>query len=235
MVTEPRPADSWPEHPYPGNWPAHSYVVDTEAMVHRVRVNRSGPSGWAVSSAEGVVDLDEWLVAAGRPPLRERRPVLSFGSNRCPAKVARQGGPMLNLACTTSGLAAVWTHGTRGDGQVVATLVGAPGARSDDVVSLCTDEEMALLDQVEGRGTGYDLVELDPDQVRLEDGSNPARVAAYVGLGRHRWPVAGDDGHPVALTAMSQEEIAAWRATGPGHWEHDPAHPYRPLGGRSPI
>src|SRR5437868_4968713 len=112
-----------------------------------------------------------WLRRAGRPALAGRTPVLSFGSNRCPSKVVRQGGPFVNLECRTTGLAAVWSHGTRADGQTVATLVTAPDHEAVFFLSMCTDEEVELLDVVEGRGLRYDLVPLDPTQVVLEDGS----------------------------------------------------------------
>jgi hypothetical protein len=211
-VTDPRPASDWPEHPYPGDWPDHSYVVDDDAMVHRIEVDPDAPSGWAVRSAGDSVCLDQWLKQAGRPGLAGRTPVLSFGSNRCPSKVVRQGGPFVNLECQTRGLAAVWSHGVRSDGQTVATLA-----------------EVELLDVVEGRGLRYDLVPLDPSQVVLEDGSSPEAVAAYVGVHPDRWPVAGDEGHPVLLNTMTQEEVGLWREQDPAHWYPEPHHPFGAL------
>ena len=185
-------------------------------MVHRIEVDRETPSGWAVSSSGASACLDEWLREAGKPGLAGRTPVLSFGSNRCPSKVVRQGGPFVNLECQTTGLAAVWSHGARGDGQTVATLVTAPDHEAVFFLSMCTDAEVELLDGVEGRGLRYDLVPLDPEQVVLEDGSSPEAVAAYVGVHPDRWPVAGEEGHPVLLTTMTQDEVGLWRETGPG-------------------
>lgn len=226
----PRPAADWPEDPYPGSWPDHSYAVEEDGLVHRVEPDAAAPSGWVVRSAPQAECLDDWLAAHEQVPLRERTAVLSFGSNRCPAKVVRQGGPFVNLACRTTGLAAVWSHGTRGDGQVVATLVGARDQEAEFFVSMCTAADVELLDEVEGRGTGYDLVPIETADIVLENGTSPERVSAYVGLRPHRWPVAGDDGHPIALTAMSQEEVARWRAGDPAHWEPAPGEsPYGPL------
>lgn len=225
----PQPATEWPEDPYPGAWPEHSYAVD-DGLVHRIEPDPAVPSGWVVRSAPQPVCLDDWLGERGQAPLGERTAVLSFGSNRCPAKVVRQGGPFVNLACRTTGLAAVWSHGTRGDGQVVATLVGAQDHEAEFFVSMCTESDILLLDEVEGRGIGYDLVPIDAAEVVLEDGTSPGRVSAYVGLRPHRWPVAGDDGHPIPLTSMTQEEVAHWRAGDPAHWEPAPeGHPYGPL------
>lgn len=231
MSSAARPVSDWPEDPYPGTWPDHSYLV-REEVVHRVEASANVPSGWVVRDESGAQCLDEWLAERGAPPLAERTAVLSFGSNRCPAKVVRQGGPAVNLACRASGLAAVWSHGTRAsDGQVVATLVAADDEHvTDFFVSMCTEDDLALLDVVEGRGRGYDLVPLDPGQVVLEDGSEPEPVHAYVGLRPHRWPVAGEDGHPIRLDAMSQAEVAAWRDAGPAHWEPDPSGPFRSIG-----
>ena len=155
--------------------------------------------------------------------------MLSFGSNRCPSKVVRQGGPFVNLECQTTGLAAVWSHGARLDGQTVATLVEAHEHEDVFFLSMCTDAEVELLDLVEGRGLRYDLVPLDPSQVVLEDGSSPEAVAAYVGVHPDRWPVAGDEGHPVLLTTMTQEEVGLWREQDPAHWYPEPDHPFGAL------
>jgi len=228
-VTEPRPASDWPEDPYPGEWPDHSYVVDDEAMVHRIEPDADTPSGWAVRSDGESVCLDEWLKEAGQPGLVGRTPVLSFGSNRCPSKVVRQGGPSVNLECQTTGLAAVWSHGSRTDGQVVATLVKAHEHEAVFCLSMCTDADIELLDVVEGRGHRYELVPLDPAHVVLEDGSNPEAVAAYVGVHGTRLPLAGPDGQPVLLTTMTQEEVALWREQDPAHWYPRPDHPFGPL------
>ncbi|MGA9102521.1 hypothetical protein [Aeromicrobium sp.] len=228
-MTESRPASDWPEQPYPGDWPDHSYVVDDDAMVHRIEVDADAPSGWAVRSGEESTCLDEWLRRAGRPGLAGRTPILSFGSNRCPSKVVRQGGPFVNLECQTTGLAAVWSHGTRKDGQTVATLVSADDHESVFFLSMCTDAEVELLDVVEGRGQRYDLVPIDPSQVELEDGSSPEAVAAYVGVDPQRWPLAGEDGHPVLLTTMTQEEVGLWRKQDPAHWYPEPHHPFGAL------
>ncbi|PJJ58001.1 hypothetical protein CLV56_2244 [Mumia flava] len=229
-MSTPRPASDWPEDPYPGRWPDHSYVVGEDGVVHAVEVDAATPSGWAVRSGPVPVCLDAWLRERGLQGLAGRTAVLSFGSNRCPSKLLRQGGPWVNLACETSGLAAVWSHGTRAyDEQVVATLVGAQDHAAPFFVSLCTDEELALLDVVEGRGTGYDLVPIDPAQVVLADGSSPDAVSAYVGLRPHRWPVAGADGHPVLLDAMDQDEITRWREGERLHWEPVAGSPYLPL------
>lgn len=221
----------WPEDPYPGDWPDHSYLVDDDAMVHRIEVDAEAPSGWAVRAGDEAVCLDDWLRDAGRPGLAGRTPVLSFGSNRCPSKVVRQGGPFVNLVCETTGLAAVWSHGTRTDGQIVATLVSAHEHEAVFFLSMCTDADIELLDVVEGRGHGYDLVPLDPARVVLEDGSSPEAVAAYVGVHETRIPLAGSDGQPVLLTTMTQEEVAMWREQDPAHWYPRPHHPFGPLTG----
>ena len=155
--------------------------------------------------------------------------MLSFGSNRCPSKVVRQGGPYVNLKCQTTGLAAVWSHGVRGDGQTVATLVEAHEHEDVFFLSMCTDAEVELLDVVEGRGQRYDLVPLDPSQVVLEDGSSPEAVAAYVGVHPDRWPVAGEEGHPVLLNTMTQEEVGLWREQDPAHWYPEAHHPFGAL------
>jgi hypothetical protein len=228
-MSEPRPASDWPEHPYPGDWPDHSYVVDADAMVHRVEVDAQAPSGWVVRSGSEAVCLDDWLAARDQPPLATRTAVLSFGSNRCPSKVVRQGGPFVNLECRTTGLAAVWSHGARHDGQTVATLVAAQDHEAVLFLSMCSDDDVVLLDAVEGRGHRYELVDIDATLLVLEDGTSPSRASAYVGVADTRWPVVGEDGAPVLLTTMSQEEIGLWRERDPAHWYPHPEQPYSPL------
>jgi hypothetical protein len=228
-MATPRPATDWPEDPYPGDWPDHSYVVDAAAMVHRIEANDSMLSGWAVRPDGDAVDLDEWLDEVGQPGLADRTPVLSFGSNRCPSKVVRQGGPFVNLECETKGLAAVWSHGTRTDGQIVATLVSAHEHEAVFFLSMCTAEDIEMLDSVEGQGQRYARVELDPTQLLLENGTSPTEASAYVGIHPHRWPVAGEDGYPVLLTTMSQEEVGMYRGKDPAHWYPEPDHPFSAL------
>ncbi|MGH3457516.1 hypothetical protein [Aeromicrobium sp.] len=228
-MSEPRPASDWPEDPYPGDWPDHSYVVDADATVHRIEVDAETPSGWAVRTGSEAVCLDDWLRDSGQPGLAERTPVLSFGSNRCPSKVVRQGGPLVNLECETTGLAAVWSHGTRKDGQIVATLVRAHEHEAVFFLSMCTDADIELLDVVEGQGRRYERVELDAAQLLLEDGTSPEHAWAYVGIHPLRWPMAGEDGHPVLLTTMSQEEVGMWREQDPAHWYPEPDHPFGAL------
>jgi hypothetical protein len=41
--------------------------------------------------------------------------------------------------------------------------------------------------------------------------------------------VAGEDGHPVLLTTMSQEEVGMWREQDPAHWYPEPDHPFGAL------
>ena len=223
------PASDWPEDPYPGTWPDHSYVVDADAMVHRIVAESQASSGWAVREDGDLVCLDEWLGRAGEPGLAERTPVLSFGSNRCPSKVVRQGGPFVNLECETTGLAAVWSHGIRGDGQTVATLISAHEHESVFFLSLCSPADIELLDLVEGEGRRYVRVPLDPAHLVLEDGSSPDAATAYVGAHPTRWPVAGADGHPVLLTTMSQQQVAMWREQDPVHWMPISDSPFTPL------
>ena len=60
-MTGQRPSADWPEDPYPGTWPDHSYVVDHDALVHVVEPDASAPSGWVVRSGSTPTCLDDWL------------------------------------------------------------------------------------------------------------------------------------------------------------------------------
>ncbi|MGY1653421.1 hypothetical protein [Geodermatophilus sp. SYSU D01119] len=144
-------------------------------------------------------------------------PVLAYGSNANPAKLAGLGlGPIVALRVVTTGLAAAWCTDPRGDGQIPATLVPAAGVVESHHVLLCTPAQTARFDQVEGRAACiYHLGVLRAGSITGEDGRRVDDVLAYVG-GRGRQPLAGADGRPMLLTAVRQAQAAARAAGRPG-------------------
>lgn len=210
---------AYPELPYPGARPSTSYVQDAAGVVRPVHVDAATPSGFAVHDGDRSLCLDAWLAEQGAPPLFARVPVLSYGSNACPSKVAFNGGlglslPAVNLRCTVVDVAAVWCREPRGrDDMVPATLARRPGHREEHFVSYVTPQDFEVLDRVEGRPRNgrsayYDLVVLTCGSVLREDGAQAADVACYVGTGPRRWPLRDAGGHMFLMTPAPPSQNA---------------------------
>jgi hypothetical protein len=207
------PADTFLEDPYPGQRPDGSFVL-VGKHVRQVLPSDASASGW--TCADGT-DLDRFLAEVGVTRLAGRVPVLAYGSNANPAKLARlRIGPVVAFRVTTTDLAAAWCTDPRADGQIPATLVAAPGTVETHHVLLCTSAQMVGFDRVEGRAAGiYDLGVLSAGTVTADDGRLLAHVLAYVG-GRGRQPLAGPTGEPMHVTAVPQANVARWAARRPG-------------------
>jgi len=202
-----------PADPYPGSVPGFSFVHDS-GRGWPLRPDPTVLSGWRV----GGTDLDDWLIARGVPPLSERLPVLTYGSNRCPAKITwlrdhlGLTGPAVVLRARTHGLAAVWAAGLRArDGQRPATLCALPEVVEEHAVWLATPEQLCVLDRCEGRGQRYRLSRLHTGRVELENGARLDGVLAYTAAAPMRQPLLVD-GRPVRCADL--EQAAALELTG---------------------
>lgn len=160
--------------------------------------------------------LDEWLVARGAAPLADRAPVLAYGSNACPSKIAwlrdelRLRGPAVVLRARCAGLSAVWAAGFRVvDDQRPATLAALDDADEVHAVWLATPDQLDVLDVCEGRGKRYELARVRTGSVVLEDGSELDQPLAYVGAvpgGRVPLLVGGE---PVRCSDVPQASAVA--------------------------
>lgn len=214
------PDAAYPAAPYPGVVPERSFVhVDGGGLA--LTPDPSARSSWRVGGTGPAPDpdpgpgtgpdLDAWLAGRGAPPLAARVPLLTYGSNRNPAKIGwlrRElglAGPVVVLRARTTGLAAVWAHGLRVvDDQRPAVLAAAPGLVEEHSVWFATPEQVAVLDVCEGRSSGrYRLARVHTGAVRTEDGSLLDDVLAYVGLAGIRRPLLVD-GEPVRCTDLPQ-------------------------------
>lgn len=201
------PDADFPADPYPGAVPPTSYV-HLDGTGHALT---PGAAGWRV----GGQALDGWLADRGAPPLAARVPVLTYGSNRNPAKISwlrdalGLDGPVVVLRVTTTGLAAVWAHGLRQrDAQRPAVLAAAPGVTERHAVWLATRAQVRVLDVCEGRGGDgrYRLARLHTGEVRTDDGAHVVDPWCYLGNAAMRRPLLVD-GAPVRCTEVDQ-----WRA-----------------------
>ena len=210
----------YPAQPYPGAWPGHSYVHHPgprAAIGRRLYPDPATISGWRVAdrNSDDDQDLDDWLACHDGPPLAQRVPVLTYGSNRCPSKITwlrREldlEGPVVVLAARTEGVAAVWASGRRArDDQRPAVLVAAPGVTERHCIWLASPEQLATLDVCEGRGERYRLARLGTGSVHTEDGGLVDRPWCYLGLSTLRRPLLVD-GSPVRCADMAQADATA--------------------------
>lgn len=200
------PDADFPADPYPGAVPPCSYV-HLNAAGYPLAPDPRMPTGWRV----GRVDLDDWLGEQAAPPLAERIPVLSYGSNRCPSKITwlRQAlgldGPVVVLRARTEGVTAVWAHGFRArDGQRPVVLAASTGSVAEDhALWFATPEQVAVLDRCEGRGDRFRLARLRTGTVHTEDGARINEPWCYVGHGAIRRPLLVD-GRMVRCTDLAQ-------------------------------
>ena len=182
-------ATHYPEEPYPGSRPAWSFVIDRDNCVLRVCADLLAPSGWALEQAGTC--LDGWLASHNVARLAERVPVLSYGSNPCPAKLVRLAlsRPIVSLACTLADHAAVWASGRRQpDGSRVATIASRPGHRELHFVTFVEAGDLEELDSVEGHPGWYRRQPLPSRHVVLVNGRTVPGLLTYVGQSPHRIP-----------------------------------------------
>ncbi|UVS76846.1 gamma-glutamylcyclotransferase [Actinokineospora sp. UTMC 2448] len=197
----------YPAAPYPGTRPPTSFV-HTDGRGFPLAPDPAALSGWRV----GADDLDAWLAARSCPPLADRVPLLSYGSNACPSKLTwlraahGLGGPVVVLRARTSGLSAVWAAGLRVvDDQRPAVLAAAPDAVEDHALLMVAEEQLAAFDKCEGRGDRYHLATVATGTVSTEDGGAWDRVLAYAGAREIRRPLLVR-GAAVPCSAVSQED-----------------------------
>ncbi len=171
----------FPAEPYPGAWPEQSFTALDGGGLR--------------------------LGVGGLPP--DGVPVLAYGSNRCPAKIAwlrtelGLTGDVTVLGADTTELAAVWANGFRlRDGARPATLAAWPGARERHAVWWATPDQLAVLDVCEARGINYRRVRLHTGVVRTAEAGVLAPLT-YTGLGAQRMPLLVD-GAPVRCADVSQ-------------------------------
>ncbi|GAA4694873.1 hypothetical protein GCM10023215_35680 [Pseudonocardia yuanmonensis] len=204
------PDAAYPAAPYPGVVPHRSFV-HVEGGGLTLAADPSARSSWRVGALERGTDLDAWLAARDAPPMAGRVPLLTYGSNRNPAKIGwlrRElglAGPVVVLRARTTGLTAVWAHGLRVvDDQRPAVLAAAPGLVEEHSVWFATPAQVAVLDRCEGRSSGrYRLARVHTGEVRTEDGTLLDDVLAYVGLAGIRRPLLVD-GEPVRCADLPQ-------------------------------
>ena len=171
------PAD-YPESPYPGSRAPGSWLLTPEGRLHGLD---AVDHGW-VDRLTG----EEVNIAA-------RQLVLGYGSNLNPVKLAGKfhGERVIVLEAVITGWAAAWCDARRLSGDVVATIVEAPGITEVHAVVAVTGQQLKKMDAWEGHPNFYERRQF-AGNVELERGY-VVEPLVYVGTERRR-PVLQIDG-----------------------------------------
>ena len=204
--------------PYPGQRPSFSYVLTCNSVLPLIA---TGPaSSWRLET-EGGEMLHDWLTRRGEASMTERVPVLSYGSNACPGKLAGMQipGPVIMTECTTQGIAAVWCVTGRANDQVIPATLTACNAVEQHFIWWVAPTQWSVLDACEGRSQSwYDLVALRPtaDRVVLDNEGHAINdVFAYVGARPERYPALDASGQPHRVAAGPAAGLKDFADPGP--------------------
>lgn len=186
------PAD-FPESPYPGSRAPGSWLLTPDGLLHGLD---PVADGWIDRRTGEAVSL------AGR------HLVLGYGSNLNPVKLAGKyrGERVIVLQAVVNGWATAWCDARRGNGDVVATLVEAPGSTELHAVVVVTESQLDRMDQWEGHPCHYERRQF-VGQVHLESG-RCCEPEVYLGTERKR-PALRVDGHLALCRDVSCEEADA--------------------------
>lgn len=171
---------------YPGEWPARSCRLRGDDLV--------------------ALDSVDAALAEGR------HAVLAVGSNGSPAQLHRKltaAGAAVDvplLRVTVGGLVSAFTAWVARYGALATSATAVPGASSELVVGLLTDEQVAAIDRTEG---GYDRPTLDPAAhpvVEATTGAPVPGVSCYVAAGE----LLADPATAEPVTLRPQAELWRW-------------------------
>ena len=168
---------------YPGTRPTWSYCfVGEDILPLGVRDGRLQ----LMPEDDDWRDLASFLKEVTSIPLRERYAVLAVGSNACPARLAdedkyglfeRVAIPVIRGAIAN--VLSVYVARRASYGSVPATITGALGAQTELWVTLLTATELKQMDETEGRGQRYSLIELSGSRFHIGEGLSLGPVSAY--------------------------------------------------------
>jgi hypothetical protein len=195
--------------PYPGDIPGWSYCIEN-GYVRRL----TPATGDYV--LDGGQTLTHWLAGRGQ----NYAPVLAYGSNGCPGRLAEkfhdtQGDGCVLLRATLTGAVKVWSRKPSRAGSIPLTLAAAPGQQVEAHLMLIPEGDVAEMDSSEGRGGPfYKLARLDDCTLEMSDGTRWDRPLAYVGHSE-RGPLLRS-GSPVTCSQSDQGAALVLVANG-GH------------------
>lgn len=184
---------SFPESPYPGTRPSGSWRLRSDGLLTGLSPDRGA---WRDRHT------GERVVLSGRL-------ILTYGSNLNPQKLLRRvlghtGGEVYAVAAEVHDWTSAWCARRRMAGDCVTTLVPSPGSVENQLVLAATEDQRAVLDEVEGHGRGFFERRPHEGVVILEDGSRPD-LEVYIGGPRR--PALVRDGQYLLVAETSYEAI----------------------------
>ena len=134
--------------------------------------------------------------------LKDRKPILSVGSNRSPYQLKNKFSLTENLCVTPATLLnseIVYSSSISAYGSIPATQWPLKGARVELNVLWLNNRQLQIMHLTEGIGIAYDFVELTEGSVLIKDIQYNGPVYGYVSVNG----VYGyDDKHPIRLSSL---------------------------------
>jgi hypothetical protein len=146
---------------YPGRRPAGSYLY---FKGHIFPLDNPAAGVLTISTVN--LEVDQLLSLIGGAPLRERYLVLAVGSNACPGRLQEKFGARFPeaalpvLAGAILDVDTVYCADLASYAAIPASCIAAPGTQLEGWALLVSAEELAWLNETEGIGVDYELVQL---------------------------------------------------------------------------
>jgi hypothetical protein len=134
------------------------------------------------------IDFDVELAALGAAPLADRRPVLAYGSNACPAQLQRKYeqvacSPVVPMArAWAQNLAIGYSDHESRYGAVPATTIVSEGVHTEVFIAWLDAEQFVELDDSEARNYERRPLDLESHELYVADGPMPPAVDVYVSM-----------------------------------------------------
>lgn len=201
-----RSCGSYRTNPYPGEIPAGPFHIRA-GTVHEI----DGSQLERLAQLEHLGESDEWL------------PILSYGSNACPGRLAGKFGRpdgILVLPAKANGVERSWVCNVNSQNVVPQTLVHVDHVIDCHVI-LLPHRYLRKMDRSEGRGGKfYSAVHLNDVEVIFQSSFVWRRPIAYLGHGERGPLVVGSA--PALVQDFSESDARAFiesgRAVGDDSW-----------------
>jgi hypothetical protein len=134
------------------------------------------------------IDFDVELSSVDAPPMADRRAVLAYGSNACPAQLRRKYvdadcSPIIPMTrAWASNLAIGYSDHASRYGAIPATLMASEGVCTEVFIAWLDPEQFDHLDGSEARNYERRALDLRAHDLYVADGPRPHVVDAYVSL-----------------------------------------------------
>ncbi|MCP5103990.1 MAG: hypothetical protein GY950_11455 [bacterium] len=216
---------------YPGTRPNWSFCFTGE---HILPIRTEGKILQVKNESDTWLDLESFVNERTGVSLSKRFAVVAVGSNACPARLADPDkyGESRDIAIPVlhgriNNVVSVYTPRITSYHSIPSTIMGAPGTQSKLWVTLLIEKELHRMDQSEGRGRGYELVEFQNSVFNIRENIFITPLSAYYQPLGLRHPETGqpvlldcfevNEGNGVELPRMSQPGVLEYISGITGH------------------